>query len=201
MRSGHRRSAMRVRDGRVQKKNNWAVDRGDYKAWTQAEIRIDRKDPGYASRHLINVAQLREFLDLLPDWDQMTIGLDAIVLDTEQDAMGWCSPGVVAVCAWEADLWWDQAYPSWVDDHHAILDTLDVDYERGDDGAYHVRWTENQARAFQLLHVLPHELGHHHDRMTNRSKLHIARGEPFAEDYAIRVMNDVFPLYTRRFDL
>jgi hypothetical protein len=131
----------------------------------------------------------------------MTIGLDAIVLDTEQDAMGWCSPGIVAVCAWEADLWWDQAYPSWVDDHHAILDTLDVDYERGDDGAYDVRWTENQARAFQLLHVLPHELGHHHDRMTNRSKLHIARGEPFAEDYAIRVMNDVFPLYTRRFDL
>ena len=119
MRSGHRRSAMRVRDGRVQKKNNWALDRGDYKAWTQAEIRIDRKDPGYASRHLITVAQLREFLDLLPDWDQMTIGLDAIVLDTEQDAMGWCSPGVVAVCAWEADLWWDEAYPSWVDDHHA----------------------------------------------------------------------------------
>ena len=64
-----------------------------------------------------------------------------------------------------------------------------------------MRWTENQARAFQLLHVLPHELGHHHDRMTNRSKLRIARGEPFAEDYAIRVMNGVFPFYTRRFDL
>src|SRR3954468_3761621 len=132
MRSGHRRSAMRVRDGRVQKKNNWALDRGDYRARTQAEIRIARKDPGHASRHLITVAQLREFLDLLPDWDQLTIGLDAIVLDGEQDAMGWCSPGVVAVCAWEADLWWDQAYPSWVDDHRAILDTLDVDYGRGD---------------------------------------------------------------------
>jgi len=56
----------------------------------------------------ITVAQLREFLDLLPDWDQLTIGLNAIVLDAEQDAVGWCSPGVVAVCSWEADLWWDQ---------------------------------------------------------------------------------------------
>ena len=28
-----------------------------------------------------------------------------------------------------------------------------------------------------------------------------ARGEPVAEDYANRVMNRVFPLYTGRFDL
>src|SRR4051794_17286450 len=130
MRPGNRRSAMRVRDGRVQKKNNWALDRGDYNAWTQAEIRIDRKDPGYASRHLITVAQLREFLYLLPDWDQLTIGLDAIVLDAEQDAMGWCTPGVVAVCAWEADLWWDHAHRSWVDEHRDVLETLEVDCER-----------------------------------------------------------------------
>jgi hypothetical protein len=202
MRSGHRRSAMRVRDGRVQKKNNWAVDRGDYRSWTQAEIRIDRGDPGYGSRHLITVAQLREFLELLPDWDELTIGLDAIVLDSEQDAMGWCGPGVVAVCAWEADLWWDYADRSWVDEHRGVLDSLEVDCERRDDRRYDVvRWTEDQARAFQLLHVLPHELGHHHDRMTNRSKLHIARGEPFAEDYAIRVMNNVLPVYATRFDL
>src|SRR3954466_8810769 len=107
MRSGHRRSAMRVRDGRVQKKNNWTVDRDDYRSWTQAEIRIDRKDPGYTGGHLITVAQLRQFLEMLPDWDQLTSGLDSIVLDTDQgDAMGWmgwCSPGVLAVCAWEAD--------------------------------------------------------------------------------------------------
>jgi hypothetical protein len=37
--------------------------------------------------------------------------------------------------------------------------------------------------------------------MTNRSKFHIARGEPFAEDYAIRVMNNVLPVYATRFDL
>jgi hypothetical protein len=192
---------MRVRDGRVQKKNNWARDRGDYRAWTQAEIRIDRKDPGYGSRHLVTVAQLREFLALLPDWDQLTVGLNAIVLDGEQDAMGWCAPGAVAVCAWEADLWWEEAYRAWVDEHRAILDTLEVDYTRVDDDVYAVRWTENQARAFQLLHILPHELGHHHDRMTNRSRRRIARGEPYAEAYAIRVMDDVFPLYARRFDI
>jgi len=194
---------MRVRDGRVQKKNNWVLDRGDYYAWTQAEIRIDRRDPGLYSRHLITVAQLREFLELLPDWDELTIGLDAIVLDTcREDAMGWCSPGVVAVCAWEADLWQEDVYRWWVDEHRDVLDTLEVECERRDDRRYDViRWTENQARAFQLLHILPHELGHHHDRMTNRSKLRAARGEPYAENYAIRVMNEVLPIYSTRFDL
>jgi len=47
-------------------------------------------------------------------------------------------------------------------------------------------WTEGQARAFQLVHVLLHELGHHHDRMTTRSQQNAARGERLAEEYARR---------------
>jgi hypothetical protein len=33
------RSAMKVRNGRVLKKNSWRLDRGDYRALAQAEIR------------------------------------------------------------------------------------------------------------------------------------------------------------------
>jgi hypothetical protein len=200
MRSGNRRTATKVRDGRVQKKNNWASDHGDYHAVSQAEIRIDRRDPGHGSRHLITVAQLRAFLDLLPDWEDLTVGLEAIVLDTAWGStMGWCSPGVVAVCAWEADLWWRDGDPGWIVDHREVLDILGVAYDTGRSSA--IRWTEAQARAFQLLHILPHELGHHRDRITSRGQRDADRGEPYAETYALQVMGTVWPDYARHFEV
>src|SRR4029077_11480727 len=161
----HRRTATRVKDGRVQKKNNWVHDRGAYHLWSQAEIRIDRRDPGEYGRHLITVAQLREFIGLLPMWDEVAADLDAIVLDAAEDCMGWCAPGVVAICDWEADLWWDDPVEAWMDEHRHLLDRLEVEITDTE-----ARWTEPQARAFQLLHILPHELGHHHDRITSRTK-------------------------------
>jgi hypothetical protein len=101
----HRRTAMRVRDGRVLKKNNWRLDAGDYRALPQDEIRLDRRRPPEGSRHLITIAELRRFVGLLPDWDEVGVGLDAIVLDSATDCAGWCGPGVVAICAGPHDLW------------------------------------------------------------------------------------------------
>jgi hypothetical protein len=64
-----------------------------------------------------------------------------------------------------------------------------------------LEWTESQARACQLLHVLLHELGHHHDRMTNRSKTRAARGEPYAERYALRYEAGIWDAYLQEFGL
>ncbi len=201
MRSGNRRTATRVRDGRVQKKNNWTRDQGDYFSRDQRDIRLDRSDPGPGFRHLVTIAQLREFVALLPDWDEIAVGLDAIVLaEGESHAMGWHTYGVVGVCAWEHGIWWDDCYPGFIRDHAELLDTLGVVPEKSA-GRYRLRWTEEQARAFQLLHILPHELGHHHDRITTRAKRLAARGEPYAEAYAYRVMDAVFPAYLERFGL
>ena len=47
-------------------------------------------------------------------------------------------------------------------------------------------FTESQARAYQLLHILLHELGHHHDRITTKSQVRASRGEPYAEAYALQ---------------
>src|SRR6188768_1229216 len=66
-------------------------------------------------------------------------------------------------------------------------------------GDLELRWTEPQARAYQLLHILPHELGHHHDRITSRSGRRIGRGESYAEAYANRVLEQVWPAYARVF--
>jgi len=46
---------------------------------------------------------------------------------------------------------------------------------------------------------VPHELGHHYDRMTTRSHRNIGRGEPFAEAYANRVLDELWLTYTRVF--
>ena len=199
MRSGNRRTATRVRDGAVQKKNNWAPDHADYMARSQSEVRIDRRSPGQGYRHLITVAHLRVLLELLPDWEDAAAGLDAVVLDSGQDRMGWCDTGVVAICAWEQELWWEDCSVAFYQEHRVVLDKFEVERSKVGPDRIQVRWTEDQARAFQLLHVLPHEIGHHRDRMTTRSQRRIARGEPYAERYALRVMDEVWPLYTRHF--
>jgi hypothetical protein len=199
----HRKTAMRVRDGKVAKKNNWTPDVGDYYARPQHEIKIERVHPGVGYRHVVTVSQLRQFLDLLPDWDELAVGLHAISLwSGGQDWLGICNPGVVAIAAWEQDLWWPDVGPEWVNDEAEILDLLGVEMapstER--DGSFELRWTEGQARAYMLIDVLVHELGHHHDRMTTRGT-DAPRGEPYAIAYARESRAKIWPDYLRRFPL
>jgi hypothetical protein len=218
----NRRSAMKVRNGRVLKKNSWRLDRGDYRALAQAEIRLDRRRPPDGYRHLITIAQLRRFIALLPDWDEVAVGLDAIVLDSADDCAGWCGPGVVAICAWQRELW-DWWSADMVLEHRPILDVLEVECVPIELSVEHrefvedlaalgfrvrrrladteLRFTEAQARAYQLLHILPHELGHHHDRITSHRGRRAGRGEPYAEAYANRVLEEIWPSYAREFEL
>jgi hypothetical protein len=214
----NRRSAMRVRDGRVQKKNNWERDHRRLLAPSRDAVRLERRRPAEGYRHLISIAQLRDFVTLLPRWDEVAGGLNVILLDSETDCDGWCGSGVVAVCPWQHDLW-DWWGPEAVDEHRHLLDLLDVErvpvarstefaefFEQIGKRApasnwIELRWTEGQARAYQLLHILPHELGHHHDRMTSRAQRFAGRGEPYAESYANDVLAEIWPVYARRFGI
>ena len=60
-------------------------------------------------------------------------------------------------------------------------------------------FTEAQARAYQLLHILLHELGHHHDRMTTKPKVRASRGEPYAEAYALQYEARIWDRYQEAF--
>lgn len=185
------------------KKNNWKPDPGDYYARPQAEIQIERTDPGPGYRHVVTVAQLRDFISLLPDWDELALGLEAIsIYRGGNNWIGMSNPGVVVITAWEQDLWWDGMSKSWVEEASGVLDLLGVDIrssENGDDDL-ELRWTEPQARGFMLLDVLVHELGHHHDRMSTKGKS-APRGEPYAHAYAKRVQAEIWPEYVRRFEI
>ena len=164
---------MRVRDGRVQKKNNWSCDRRNLTAVAPRDVAVERRKPGEGYRHVMTVSDLRTFLELLPAWDELAVGLRAIVLGGEEacdDCMGWYgSPVLIGICAWDHDLWWDIIEESWLDEHRLVLELLNVDRrllseeeEREllgpfagsfDDRSFELRWTAGQARAFQLLHI------------------------------------------------
>jgi hypothetical protein len=197
----HRKSATRVRGGRVAKKNNWVPDLKDYYARPQSEIQIERTDPGPGYRHVVTVSELRQFLEILPDWDELAVGLEAIsIWRGNSEWLGISNPGVVVITAWPREMWWS-VEPSWIEEEAEVLERLEVEVVAHPESSdLEVRWTPAQARAYMLTDVLVHELGHHHDRMTSRSG-RLGRGERFAVQYASRVRAEVWPEYTRRFGI
>jgi hypothetical protein len=160
---------------------------------------IDRRRPGRGYRHLLTVADVRRFLQLLPDWSELSCGLDAVVLAPgERRLLGWHRRGIVALCAWDRDVereW----HADFVEEHRDVLDRLGVERLANDPPWEVVQFTERSARGFQLMHVLLHELGHHHDRMTTRSRRSAGRGEGYAEAYALRYAEGIWERYFREF--
>ena len=194
----HRRTTPRVKRGKVQKKHRWTLT-PDYAHGRFDELRFDRQAPGRGYQHLLGRRDVERFLGLLPDWDELSIGLQAVLLvPGEPRVEGYSYPGVVAVCAWPQELW-NIVHGQHADDHEDLLRALDVAREPIPGDRVRLLWTRPQARAYQLLHVLLHELGHHHDRMTTRSRRESARGEPYAEAYADRYAEQVWDSYAQAF--
>jgi hypothetical protein len=130
------------------------------------------------------VRHVRRFLSLLPDWPVLSVGLNTILLGPgSEERDGFHRPGLVAICAKPRNLCQSVDNVEYIDAHRDIFARLKVPIEATSQG-YHLRFTESSLRAYQLLHILLHELGQHHDRMTTRSKRRASRGEGFAERYA-----------------
>jgi len=191
-----RRTAPRVVNGKVRRKNR--DDRGpDYANTRQVAVR--REKPGAGYRHVLTPGDITAFLHLLPRRDELAIGLGTILLDRESwDYDGWHLPGTVAVCAWEAELVRTMS-AVYYEEHADIFRRLHVPCRRLDDGRYVGAFTEWGVRSFQLLHILLHELGHHHDRMTSPSRKQAIRGEAYAETYALTHERVVWRDYLRVF--
>jgi hypothetical protein len=145
---------------------------------------------------------IEHFLALLPDWNELSRGLVAIVLAPgDPTCLGWHRPGIVAVCAWERKLaqWCNGDF---VFDHRQVLDRLGVECEprkKAGEPGFMCKFTEASVRGFLLMHVLLHELGHHHDRMTTRSRQDCGRGEDYAEQYALRYAAQLWERYFKVF--
>ena len=202
MRQINRKATPKVIGGKVQKKNNpeWTAS---YYNTPQPMPTIDRQRPGKGYRHLLMQRDIETFIRLLPDWAELSRGLNAIVLAPgHRQYFGYHTRGVVHVCAWNEDLRLRyRGDEAGLEKNVSIFRRLGVPCETGEDGYVNCEFTPPTVRAFQLLDVLLHELGHHHDRMTTKSKIRASRGEPYAEAYALRYEALIWKLYQEKFDL
>jgi hypothetical protein len=194
-----RKTAPRVIDGVVQFKNRRAPTPNYYNTPQTVPV-IDRERPGPGYRHVLKKRDVIDFISILPDWDELSKELNVIALAAgEEDTDGWHHPGVVAVCAWERELWREMD-AEFHEEHADLLERLGVPCETTRIGLL-CKFSEPTAKAYQLLHVLLHELGHHHDRMTTRSKRAASRGEGYAERYARQYEKLIWGRYLEVFGL
>ena len=198
-----RKTSPRVRNGKVQKTNCWRLS-PHYSINTGAP-EIVREKPGEFGKHFLRIEDIKNFISILPDWEELSVGLKAVVLaEAEDDCYGWHTPGIVAVCAWTEGLVaeWSERF---IKNSESVLSHIDVNISdvRKDGSGWRyreVRLTPNAIKAFLLMDVLLHELGHHHDRMTTRSKSIPARGESYAEQYAVAHSEQLWDAYWNLFD-
>jgi hypothetical protein len=200
----HRRTTPGVRNGRVRKQNNWKRTADCYTT-PQRVPAIDRVRPGDGYRHLLRKRDVERFVGLIPDWEELSRGLDVIVLDAGREGTDgwyrwWGGRAGIGIRAWPTHMTWE-ADSGWYAGHEGLVARIGARVEVNADGEPVCYWTPSTARAYQLMHVFLHELGHHRDRMTTRSKRECSRGEPFAEGYAWDFEKLVWERYLEEFGL
>lgn len=192
-----RKSAPGVRDGTVQKKNNHRFTYAD-------TFVVDRQTAWRGYRHMVTKRDVHEFIGIVPDWEHGHRGIERIFLaGGNREAWGTYEyfhntlTGIIVLPAWPKELWFD--INAWYfEENTYIFDKLQVSYDKLKDD-YHCRFTMKKAKAFMLLHVFLHELGHHMDRMKTKSRKEPVRGEEFADCYADETCEQVWEAYCEHF--
>lgn len=194
-----RKTSPKVIGGKPQRKNYWG-ETSDYYNTAPINLIVDRKRPGTGYRHLLKRKDIFDFIELLPNWRELSKGLNAIVLEKGSYwSYGYYVPGVVHVCAWDIDLWLTLSVEGY-EQEKEFLHKAGVPFEKQED-EYICKFTESTARAHQLLVTLLHELGHHHDRLTTKRQNLANRGENYAEEYAKVYGNQIWERYMEVFGL
>lgn len=195
----NRKTAPGVKGGKVQKKNRQAFTAR--LGWV-----IDRESPAAGHRHVVTKRDIRDFIGIIPDWADVAVLIQHILLSAggpDEDFEGEYEyfdrerTGIIRLPAWEEDLWINLS-PDYFEEHRHIYDRLGVAYEKAEDG-WQCRFTKTQARAYTLMHIFLHELGHHVDRLRRKNKDRTTGGEHFAEQYANEWFKKLWPEYVRVF--
>jgi hypothetical protein len=196
----NRRVTPKVKNGKVQKKHRH--DRSPT-VWDrdQETISIIRQNPEKGYRHFLTKSDMVKFIGIIPEWDELSKGLNFIVLEKESYGYdGACfACGTIIIAPWSRDKW-IKTSAKYYHDHEEILGKLSIECKK-ENKLYLCKFEDNQIIAFQLLHVFLHELGHHHDRMTTRAKTSLGRGEKYAETYAQKYETIIWNSYFEEFEL
>jgi hypothetical protein len=161
-------------------------------------LQIFKEIPGKGFRHFLSKKDVIKFIDLLPEWQILSRGLDSVVLAKgEAGCDGFYNGSSIALCAWERDLW-RRVPPDYYQCHSHIFSRLMIECCK-EGKEYLCKFTPETIRGFQLLHVFLHELGHHYDRITTKRKLVSSRGEDYAEGYAFKYESIIWKRYLDNF--
>lgn len=196
----NRKTTPKVSGGKPLKKNNHELT-PNYWNTSQSEIQIDSLKPGKGYKHFLKKRDILRFIEIIPNWEKYSQGLDAIVLDNgEVDYDGvYYSSGVICISAWPKDL--DiEISKGYFEGHKQLFERLGIKSTKRKD-FYFCEFNADQIKAYQLLHILLHELGHHYDRIKTKSKHSSARGEGFAEDFAFENEDKMWNKYEELFDV
>ncbi len=201
IRNTNRKSTPKVIGGVVLRKNNHKKT-PNYWNTKQQNVIIDVEKPGKGYKHFLKKRDVLKFIEIIPNWAEISKSLDAIVLassDIECDGY-YNNDGVVCISAWEKemDIWIKESYYR---GHKELFERLGVKTTERENNTFYCEFNEDQIKAYQLLHILLHELGHHVDRIRTKSKITAARGEQFAEDYAFKYEKIIWQAYQQQFNV
>lgn len=191
-----RKTATKIKDGRVSNKNRNTKTPNYWNAYLD-DIQIDIENPGKGYKHFLKKRDIKQFLEILPNREEIDIELNAVLLARGSFYTdGWYERGVIGICAWEKEMTKEYSL-GYFNAHKKIFEKLGVEYKMKKDCVI-CDFTENQIKAYLLLHIFLHELGHHHDRINTRSRK-IARGENYAEGYAFKYEGIIWNKYFEYF--
>lgn len=192
--SNSRKTTPKVRDGVVQKKNRNKPTRRNSLA-----VKIARGD----GRHVVTKDDIWKFLRLIPDWKRVSIDLDMIYLagNLDDEADGWYEypdEPTIVLNPWSKDLTMQISYPDYLNEHSELFKRLGAEVTEVMKDEWSVKFDIDSARAFQLLHIFLHELGHHHYRI-NHGRGRDGGSEKFAETYALKMERLIWRRYRDAF--
>jgi len=203
----NRKTSPKVIGGHVQRKNNHV------KTAQQGWI-VDRRSPNRNYQHVVSKRDIHDFIEIIPDWEKISKGIKSIILDSGDYDYDGCythnyheNTGVIWLSAWRKNLW-VELNEFYYKEHSWLIKILGVVNERKTelvDEREEIFWicyfTESQAKAFMLMHIFLHELGHHVDKLRSKNKRRVLSGEPFAEKYSIRRFHEIWPIYVNKFGI
>jgi hypothetical protein len=199
-RQNYKKVTPKVVGGHVLRKNNHKLTPNFWNT-VQKDVQIHVEKPGRGFKHFLIKRDVIKFISIIPEWDLFSRKLDAIVLsEGGGGADGYYNnDGVIEICAWEKqqDILLNSKY---FIEHKELFERLKIKYEqRGK--LYFCEFSQDQIKAFQFLHILLHELGHHVDRIFTRSKNQASRGEDYAETFAFATEEEMFNAYQDLFNI
>ena len=109
----NRKTTPKVVGGKPLRKNNHDLTPNFWNT-TQKEVQISEEKPGKGYKHFLKKRDIIQFLTLIPNWQQLSQDLDAIVLENGESSYDglYNNNGVICISAWEKeqDVLLDKGY-------------------------------------------------------------------------------------------